>query len=139
MARSHWKIDGGDAREISWTLLSGRGKLAMGRREIHLPVTDSANWQTISDKPEWSWRTISFAVRGGLGGETFLHRLGFHYVDITQDGGGDTSMRYRELSVPHWFLCALLLIAPIWWVMLRRKRKGIQSPENKENHPVNHA
>ena len=126
MARSRWKIHGDHARQITWTLLSERGKLSLGRREINVPITDRldpAYWHDLAEKPEYSWRAISFAARRGSSGETLMQRLGFHYLDITQEGSSGISMRYRETSLPHWFIAACLLILPASWVILRRRQR----------------
>jgi len=126
MARSRWKIHGDHARQITWTLLSERGKLAIGRREINVPITgqlDPSYWQNLAENPEYSWRAISFAARRGLGGETLMQRIGFNYLDIPQEGASGMTMRYREMSLPHWFIAACLLILPGWWVISRRRKR----------------
>ncbi len=133
MARSRWKVDGPTASEISWTLLSERGNLAVGRREIDVPISDHLEpsyWQSLAEKPEWSWHAIRFAARRGMGGETLMQRLGFHYLDISQEGASGIAMRYREIALPHWFVAACLLILPVWWVILKRKR-----PRNPQEEP----
>ena len=126
MARSRWKVHGPIARQISWTLLSERGKLSLGRREISVPIAghlEPSYWQALAEKPEYSWRAISFAARHGISGETLMQRLGFHYLDIPQEGSSGIAMRYREMSLPHWFVGACLLILPGWWVILKRKQR----------------
>jgi hypothetical protein len=126
MARSRWKIHGEHARQITWTLLSERGKLSLGRREINVPIggqLDPSYWQNLAEKPEYSWRAISFAARRGISSETLMQRLGFHYLDISQEGSSGIAMRYREMSLPHWFIAACLLILPGWWVILKRRQR----------------
>ena len=59
----------------------------------------------------------------GISGETLMQRLGFHYLDIPQEGSSGIAMRYREMSLPHWFVAACLLILPGWWVILKRKQR----------------
>jgi len=140
MARSRWKIHETHARQITWTLLSERGKLSLGRREINAPTTgqfDQAYWQNLAENPEYSWRAISFAARRGISGETLMQRLGFHYLDISQEGSSGISMRYRETSLPYWFVAACLLILPGWWVVMkRRRRKKAQAELDREE--LNH-
>ena len=135
MARSRWEIKGPIAHENAWSLLSERGTLSLGRREIDVPTSgnlEPSYWQSLAEKPEWSWRAISFAARRGHGGETLMQRFGFHYVDISQEGASGTAMRYREMSLPHWFIAACLLILPGWWVILRRKQRRAQEAAKEE-------
>ena len=132
MARSRWKIHGDHARQITWTLLSERGKVSIGRREINVPIAgqlDPAYWQNLAEKPEYSWRAISFAARRGMSGETLMQRLGFHYLDISQEGSSGIAMRYREMSLPHWFIATCLLILPGWWVILKRRQRRKRNEE----------
>jgi hypothetical protein len=137
MARSRWNIHQSHARQITWTLLSERGKLSLGRREITVPITgqfDPAYWQNLAEKPEYSWRAISFAARRGIGGETLMQRLGFHYLDISQEAASGMAMRYREMSLPYWFVAACLLILPGWWVILKRRQP--RKPKEEQATPT---
>jgi hypothetical protein len=133
--RSRWKVDGPNAREVSWSILSQRGKVAIGRRQIDIPIEgrlEPSYWEGLAQKPEYSWLAIRLAARRGSGTEGFLQRLGFHAVDITQDNESGISMMYKEFSVPHWFVALCLLGVPIWWVILRRRRKAAKVTADTE-------
>ncbi len=139
-SRSRWKIDGPIARENSWSFLSGRGKVAIGRRHIEVPIEgrlDPSYWEELASKPEYSWHAIRLAAKRGHGGEGFLQRLGFHTVDITQEGESGISMTYGELSLPHWFIALCLLGLPIWWVILRRRSRRAKVQAESEVDKLN--
>jgi hypothetical protein len=135
MARSRWELDGPKAREVSWTLASERGNLAVGRREIEVPTAgqlEQSYWEKLAEKPEYSWHAIRLAARREQRPQSLIQRLGFHTVDISQEGESGIAMTYRQVGLPHWFVALCLLVLPVWWVVLRRKHKRAKVAEQSE-------